>query len=68
MVRLRPIRKLLLKPWGRAIFGRRISASLPYVLTAGFGSFAGRLKLEVWRKEQGGGFNRRLNYQPLGIA
>ena len=28
----------------------------------------GRLKLEAWHKEQGGGFNRRLNYQPLGIA
>jgi hypothetical protein len=29
---------------------------------------AGRLKLEAWQKEQGGGFNRRLNYQLLGIA
>jgi hypothetical protein len=29
---------------------------------------AGRLKLEAWQKEQGGGFNRRLSYQPSSVA
>lgn len=34
----------------------------PHIIT-------GRLKLEAWRKEQGAAnFNRRLTYQPIGIA
>ena len=29
---------------------------------------AGRLRLEAWRKEQGGDFNSRIHYQSLGIV
>ncbi|HVQ71474.1 MAG TPA: hypothetical protein VMT08_28630 [Bradyrhizobium sp.] len=29
---------------------------------------AGRVKLEAWRKQQGGDFNRRIHYQALGLG